>query len=215
MTKHEVLHEGAQPGDIKMTLPSANQFPAIAFKKGITDAFYKDYTEFLWDCAPIIAEEVKALGNEGQYIQLDAPRYSYYIDPKWRKYVQDEMGMDPEAALDDAIKVDNLLRRRHRQGRRPHLHPPLPRQQPQPVVRRGRLRPDRREAVQPAQLRRVLARVRDRALRQLRAAALRAQGQDGGAGPDQQQGAGRSSRRRSSSRASTRPRSTCRWRSWR
>jgi len=109
MTKHEVdFMKAHSPGDIKMTLPSANQFPAISFKKGITDAFYKDFTEFLWDCAPIVADEVKALANEVQYVQLDAPRYSYYIDPKWRKYVQDEMGMNPEAALDDAIKVDNL-----------------------------------------------------------------------------------------------------------
>jgi len=109
MTKHETdFLKQHSPGDIKMTLPSANQFPAIAYKKGITDAFYKDFTEFLWDCAPIVAAECKALADEGiQYIQLDAPRYSYYIDPKWRKYVQDEMGMDPEAALDDAIKVDN------------------------------------------------------------------------------------------------------------
>jgi 5-methyltetrahydropteroyltriglutamate--homocysteine methyltransferase len=109
MTKHEVdFMKAHSPGDIKMTLPSANQFPAIAFKKGVTDAFYKDFTEFLWDCAPIVADEVKELANEVQYIQLDAPRYSYYIDPKWRQYVQNEMGMDPEAALDDAIKVDNL-----------------------------------------------------------------------------------------------------------
>jgi 5-methyltetrahydropteroyltriglutamate--homocysteine methyltransferase len=57
---------------------------------------------------PIIAEEVKALAGEGaKYIQIDAPRYSYYIDPKWRDYIKNEMGMDPEAALDDAIKADN------------------------------------------------------------------------------------------------------------
>jgi 5-methyltetrahydropteroyltriglutamate--homocysteine methyltransferase len=109
LTKHEVTFLKAHsPGDIKMTLPSANQFPAILFKKGITDAVYGNYSELLWDCAPIIANEVRALADEGvQYIQLDAPRYSYFIDPKWRQFVHDEMGMDPEAALDDAIKVDN------------------------------------------------------------------------------------------------------------
>jgi 5-methyltetrahydropteroyltriglutamate--homocysteine methyltransferase len=109
MTKHQVDFLKAHvPGDIKMTLPSANQFPAIAFKKGVTDSVYKDYTDFLWDCSKVIAAEVKALADEGvQYIQIDAPRYSYFIDPKWRQYVHDEMGMDPESALDDAIKVDN------------------------------------------------------------------------------------------------------------
>ena len=109
MTKHEVDFLLAHsPGDIKMTLPSANQFPAIAYKKGITDTAYATYSDFLWDCAAIVAAEVRALAGEVQYIQLDAPRYSYYIDPKWRHYIEDEMGLDPEAALDEAIEVDNL-----------------------------------------------------------------------------------------------------------
>jgi 5-methyltetrahydropteroyltriglutamate--homocysteine methyltransferase len=91
-----------------MTLPSANQFPAILFKKGLTDAHYKDFSEFLWDCVPVIQAECKALAEDGAaYIQLDAPRYSYYIDPKWRQYVKDEMGMDPDQALDEAIRADN------------------------------------------------------------------------------------------------------------
>ena len=109
LTKHEMdFMKEHSPGDIKMTLPSANQFPAILFKKGLTDAFYKDFSEFLWDCVPIIQAECKALADEGAaYIQLDAPRYSYYIDPKWRQYVKDEMGMDPDQALDEAIRADN------------------------------------------------------------------------------------------------------------
>jgi 5-methyltetrahydropteroyltriglutamate--homocysteine methyltransferase len=109
MTKHEAdFLKTHSPGDVKVTLPSANQFPAIAYKKGITDAVYSSFSELLWDCAPIIAAEVRALADEGiPYIQLDAPRYSYFIDPKWREYVRDEMGLDPEDALDDAIKVDN------------------------------------------------------------------------------------------------------------
>ena len=109
LTKHEVdFLKAHSPGDIKMTVPSANQFPAITFKKGVTDAVYASYSELLWDCAPIIAAEVRALADEGiQYIQIDAPRYSYFIDPKWRQYVRDEMRMAPEQALDEAIQVDN------------------------------------------------------------------------------------------------------------
>ena len=57
---------------------------------------------------PIIKAEIAALVDEGvKYIQIDAPRYSYYIDPKWRNYVRDEMGMDPDQALDEAIRADN------------------------------------------------------------------------------------------------------------
>jgi 5-methyltetrahydropteroyltriglutamate--homocysteine methyltransferase len=109
MTRHELDFLLAHsPGDIKMTLPSANQFPAILYRKGLTDQFYSSYSDFLWDIVPIIKSEVKALVEEGvKYIQIDAPRYSYYIDPKWRDYVKNEMGLDPEAALDEAIRVDN------------------------------------------------------------------------------------------------------------
>jgi 5-methyltetrahydropteroyltriglutamate--homocysteine methyltransferase len=57
---------------------------------------------------PILKAEIAALVNEGvKYIQIDAPRYSYYIDPKWRNYVREEMGMDPDQALDEAISADN------------------------------------------------------------------------------------------------------------
>jgi len=109
LTRHEVafLQQHA-PGDIKMTLPSANQFPAIAYKKGVSEKAYATYSDFLWDIVPIVKAEIQALVNEGvKYIQLDAPRYSYYIDPKWRRHVHDEMGVDPDAALDEAIRVDN------------------------------------------------------------------------------------------------------------
>src|SRR5262249_32366150 len=109
LTKHEVdFLKRHSPGDIKMTLPTANQFPAIAYQKGISERAYKTYSEFLWDIVPIIKSEIEALVQEGvRYIQIDAPRYSYYIDPKWRRYVRDQMGVDPDQALDEAIRVDN------------------------------------------------------------------------------------------------------------
>jgi 5-methyltetrahydropteroyltriglutamate--homocysteine methyltransferase len=109
LTQHELPFLKQQsPGDIKMTLPTANQFPAIYYKKGISDKIYSDYSAFLWDIVPIIKAEIQALVSEGvRYIQIDAPRYSYYIDPKWRGYVKNEMGLDPEQALDEAIRADN------------------------------------------------------------------------------------------------------------
>jgi 5-methyltetrahydropteroyltriglutamate--homocysteine methyltransferase len=109
LTSHETAFlKQHSPGDIKMTLPTPNQFPAIAYKKGISESAYATYSEFLWDIVPIIKSEILALVNEGvKYIQLDAPRYSYYIDPKWRSYIRDEMAIDPEQALDEAIRADN------------------------------------------------------------------------------------------------------------
>jgi 5-methyltetrahydropteroyltriglutamate--homocysteine methyltransferase len=51
---------------------------------------------------------LEALASQGvQYIQIDAPRYSYYIDPKWREWISTELGVDPEAAFDEAIQADN------------------------------------------------------------------------------------------------------------
>ena len=109
LTQHELpFVKQNSPGDIKVTLPTANQFPAIYYKKGISDKVYPTYSAFLWDIVPIMKAEIQALVNEGvQYVQIDAPRYSYYIDPKWRDYIKNEMGLDPDQALDEAIQVDN------------------------------------------------------------------------------------------------------------
>ena len=57
---------------------------------------------------PIIKAEIHALVDEGvKYIQIDAPRYSYYLDPKWRDFLRAEFG-EPDALLDEAIAADNL-----------------------------------------------------------------------------------------------------------
>jgi 5-methyltetrahydropteroyltriglutamate--homocysteine methyltransferase len=92
----------------KVTLPSATQFPAIAFKRGITDQIYQTPSELLWEIGGIIRDEMQALAEAGvPYLQIDAPRYSYYMDPKWRSWLTREMGVDADAALDEAIRVDN------------------------------------------------------------------------------------------------------------
>jgi len=96
------------PGAIKMTLPSATQFPAIAYKRGVSDRAYPSHSALLQDIVGILKAEVDALVGEGvQYLQIDAPRYSYYVDPKWRDWIRSEMGLEPEAALDEAVRADN------------------------------------------------------------------------------------------------------------
>ena len=111
LTAHELgFIRAHSPGRFKMTLPSSNQFPAIAFKRGITDRVYRDHSALLWDIVPIMHGEVAALAEAGvPYIQIDAPRYSYYIDPKWRTFVKNEIGVEPDAALDEAIRADNAV----------------------------------------------------------------------------------------------------------
>ncbi len=109
LTGHELpFLKANSPLPIKMTLPSATQFPAIAFKYGVTDKVYKDHSALLWDIVEIMKQDLSKLSSDGvKYIQIDAPRYSYYMDPKWRAWIQKEMKVDPDAALDEAVRADN------------------------------------------------------------------------------------------------------------
>ena len=109
LTGHELAFLKANcKGAIKMTLPSATQFPAIAFKRGITDKVYADHSALLWDIVEIMKKELARLAADGvAYIQIDAPRYSYYMDPKWRDWIRAEMNSDPDTLLDEAIRADN------------------------------------------------------------------------------------------------------------
>jgi 5-methyltetrahydropteroyltriglutamate--homocysteine methyltransferase len=57
----------------------------------------------------IMKAELARLAEGGvQYIQIDAPRYSYFMDPKWREWIQREMSIDPDALLDESIRADNV-----------------------------------------------------------------------------------------------------------
>jgi 5-methyltetrahydropteroyltriglutamate--homocysteine methyltransferase len=109
LTGHELpFLKARRPGAIKMTLPSATQFPAISFKRGITDKVYRDHSALLWDVVEIMKAELSALSTEGvDYLQIDAPRYSYFIDPKWREWIRAEMRVEPEALLEESIRADN------------------------------------------------------------------------------------------------------------
>jgi len=109
LTGHELPFLKAHaPGAIKMTLPSATQFPAISYKAGISDRAYPTHSALLWDIVEIMKGDLAKLSGEGvRYIQIDAPRYSYYMDPKWRDWIRTEMKMEPDAALDEAIRADN------------------------------------------------------------------------------------------------------------
>jgi 5-methyltetrahydropteroyltriglutamate--homocysteine methyltransferase len=109
LTGHELpfLKQHA-PGAIKMTLPSATQFPAISWKRGRSEQAYPTYSAMLWDIVEIMKTEMARLAAEGvKYIQIDAPRYSYFMDPKWRQWVTTEMQLEPEAWFEESIRADN------------------------------------------------------------------------------------------------------------
>jgi 5-methyltetrahydropteroyltriglutamate--homocysteine methyltransferase len=79
---------------------------------------YQDHAELLWDIVAILKTELAAVSTEGaSYLQIDAPRYSYFIDPKWRSWIEDEMRVPPEAWLAESIRADNAcLVAAHRPG---------------------------------------------------------------------------------------------------
>ena len=69
-----------------MTLPSANQFPAIAYKKGLSERPIQPTRSSSGTACRSSSRRSRRWSDEGvKYIQIDAPRYSYYIDPKWRQ----------------------------------------------------------------------------------------------------------------------------------
>lgn len=94
------------PGPYKMTLPTPNQFPAIVYKRGLTDRVYPTRSDLLWDIVAIIKAEIQALADEGvPYIQVDAPRYCFFVDPEWRQLLKDR-GQDPDQAFAEAVEAD-------------------------------------------------------------------------------------------------------------
>ena len=109
LTGHELPYlKTHSPGAIKMTLPSATQFPAISYKRGVTDKVYHTPSELLWDIVAIMKSDLAKLAGEGvKYIQIDAPRYSYFMDEKWRQWIRAEMKIEPDELLDESIRADN------------------------------------------------------------------------------------------------------------
>ncbi len=100
--------EAHAPGPIKMTLPSATQFPAISFKYGVTDSVYRDPYELLDEITSIMVSDLKTLAARGiSYLQIDAPRYSYFLDPKWCRWMETELRVNTDAMLSASLRADN------------------------------------------------------------------------------------------------------------
>ena len=124
LTEHQTRFLQAHaPGPVKMTVPSPNQFPAINFQPGVTEPFYATRSALLWALVAIIKGEIAALVEDGvAYVQMDEPRYSYYVDAKWRQHLRD-LGEDPGTMFAEAIAADNAcLEGVQRQGLTVAMH---------------------------------------------------------------------------------------------
>ncbi|HKV05501.1 MAG TPA: hypothetical protein VJO53_10395 [Candidatus Acidoferrales bacterium] len=108
LTGHEIpFLKKSSPGPFKITLPSPSNFMVASYKRGVTDRFYPTHADLLAEIADFMRDEVEWLVKEGvTYIQLDAPYYSHYLDPKQREHMR-AAGLDPDAEFDKSIAGDN------------------------------------------------------------------------------------------------------------
>jgi 5-methyltetrahydropteroyltriglutamate--homocysteine methyltransferase len=96
-------------GPFKVTLPAPSNFLVSSYKAGVTDRVYPTRSELLADLVTIVRDEIEWLAGEGvAYVQLDAPYYSHYLDPRARERMR-QAGVDPDRALDEAIAGDNAV----------------------------------------------------------------------------------------------------------
>jgi 5-methyltetrahydropteroyltriglutamate--homocysteine methyltransferase len=108
MTGHELpLLKKLASAPFKITLPAPSNFMLASYKKGISERFYPTQADLLRDLVDIVRDEIRWLVSEGtRYIQLDAPYYSHYIDPRDRATMR-QRGFDPDAEFDKSIQADN------------------------------------------------------------------------------------------------------------
>jgi 5-methyltetrahydropteroyltriglutamate--homocysteine methyltransferase len=91
----------------KITLPAPSNFMVSSYKPGVSDRVYPDRAALLDDIVAIVRDEIRWLIEEGvTYIQLDAPYYSHYLDPRQRERTRGQ-GLDPDEELSIAIAGDN------------------------------------------------------------------------------------------------------------
>jgi 5-methyltetrahydropteroyltriglutamate--homocysteine methyltransferase len=97
------------PGPFKICTPAATQHALSRYRPGVTDKVYPTIHDMLQDVAAIMRDEVQALIDEGaSYVQLDAPSYSTFYDPRRREALK-RSGVDAAEAFDAAIAADNAM----------------------------------------------------------------------------------------------------------
>ncbi|HZU06297.1 MAG TPA: hypothetical protein VFB73_09995 [Chloroflexota bacterium] len=94
-------------GPFKIALPNPAGFVPNIDLHGVVGRVYSTRADLLRDLANIIASEMRALAIEGvPYIQLDAPRYTQFVDPIILERMR-RSGINPDTFLDEMIAADN------------------------------------------------------------------------------------------------------------
>ncbi len=98
------------PGPWKTTMPGPLSAAGTLFKRGVTDKYYANRTEFFAHIAEMLQNEVRALIEDGcSYVQLDSLHYVERLtyDEVRARMVED--GEDPDTYLDQLIAFDNSV----------------------------------------------------------------------------------------------------------
>lgn len=114
LVKRQKLNAGETPFlkkiarvPVKVTLPAPSNFVLASYREGISDKAYKSRLDLLPDVVDIVRDEIQWLLSLGvEYIQMDAPLYSYYFDPKQREAMK-ARGQDPDKTLAKVVAGDN------------------------------------------------------------------------------------------------------------
>src|ERR1700746_2958809 len=165
--KFVAAHAKATP---KMTIPSPSSLHFRYGRDAVPASIYPAMNDFYGDLGESYRAVVRAFADAGcRYLQLDEVNFAYLCDPKLRAFVAQVLRPHDQ-------RRDRRRPRRHDQG-----DASVPRQFPIELRGLRRLRAGGRDSVQRDRYRCLLHGIRQRPRRRLRTAALRAQGQGGGA----------------------------------
>jgi 5-methyltetrahydropteroyltriglutamate--homocysteine methyltransferase len=97
------------PGPCKITIPSPTWY-LRGYIKGTSDRVYPTPADALRDLVDIVHREVAALVDEGvPYVQLDSIRYVFDYTEEQRRREWQDLGIDPDRAIDENIAADNAI----------------------------------------------------------------------------------------------------------
>jgi methionine synthase II (cobalamin-independent) len=96
-------------GAWKVTLPGPMSMAGGMWEPGVSEAAYPTRASLAEDLAGMVNSEMQALVKDGApYVQLDSLHYVERVSDKTVRQRMIDTGEDPEAYLDDLIRLDNM-----------------------------------------------------------------------------------------------------------
>jgi 5-methyltetrahydropteroyltriglutamate--homocysteine methyltransferase len=97
------------PGPYKITIPSPTWY-LRGYLPGTSDRIYPTPADALRDLVDIVHREVTALVAEGvPYVQIDSIRYVFDYTEDQRRQEWQDLGVDPDRAIEENIEADNAV----------------------------------------------------------------------------------------------------------